>query len=234
MGYTTAELIIAVRDEFGEDTASTSAVSDDQILKFLNQAQREMCFKSNVLLSCASTASIANQEEYPIPDDYLRMASVYVFRDQGIKRYLKPIQMQERDPTETASTDQRAYYIWGINVNGVNKYYMGLQYIPESTSAVDDIFLFYRQAPTTMTIGGGTVAPEVPFHLQDGLINGALARVYNRFASTDTKWLSLMDRKVKMWQDWMVEAKRFVNPLTLDQPIQIRDTSFYTQDQRIY
>src|SRR5687768_4901584 len=115
MPYTTVQLITAVRDEFGEDTAATSAVTDVQILSFLNQSQRELCVLGNILLTCATTATVAAQEQYPIPSDYAKICAVFIHRTDGLKRNLKPGSVHERNPAETQSNDQRWYYIWGIN-----------------------------------------------------------------------------------------------------------------------
>lgn len=231
MGYTTDQLVTAVRDEFGEDTASSSAVSDTQIIQFLNQAQREMCWRGNILLTCATTTTVLGQEEYPLPTDYLRAACVFIFRATGVKRQLKPVSIQSRNPLKTQSTDQRCYYIWGLNSGGLNKYALGLQDIPSENGPSDDLEIFYRQAPLTMASGGTN--PEVPDHWQDGLIQGALVRIYSRMCTSDTKWLPMLDRKMANWQRWLDESKRYVNPLTLDQPIQIRDTMNYLVEDRM-
>lgn len=231
MGYTTAELITAVRDEFGEDTAATSAVSDTQILQFLNQAQREMCWGGNILLTCAATASTAGQEQYPLPSDYLKICAVFMYRTDGLKRKLHPVMMQQRNAQKRQSLDQRAFYVWGINVAAAHKYYIGLQDIPSATSLTNDIEIYYRQLPLTMTIGGGTVPPEVPDQWQDGLIQGALMRIYSRMCTQDSKWLPMFDRKSRVWANWIVESKKYVNPLMLDHPIQIADTMGYTRER---
>jgi hypothetical protein len=229
MGYTTAELITAIRDQFGEDTEATSAVTNNQILGFANQAQREICWNGNILLTCASTKCTAGQEEYPVPGDYLKICSVSIYRADGLKVNLKPISVQERDAANPQSDRQWAYYVWGVNANGVNEYHIGLQEIPATTALVDDLHIWYRQAPSTMTLAG--VSPEIPDHFQDCLIDGALLRVYGRLAPRDAKWLALYDRKVASWRAWLLEAKRYVNPLGFDQPRQIRDTAMYSVDR---
>lgn len=231
MSYTTDQLVTAVRDQFGEDTEASSAVTNTQIIGFLNQAQREICWNGNILLTCASTKCTAGQEEYPLPGDYLKICAVTIYRADGLKVNLKPISVQERDPSSRQSDQQWAYYVWGVNANGANSYHIGLQEIPATTALVDDIHIWYRQAPSTMSTGGGAVAPEIPFHFQDCLIEGALLRIYNRLAPRDGKWLALYDRKLAVWKGWLTEARRYVNPSGFDQPRQIRDTAMYSVDR---
>lgn len=233
MPYTTLQLITAVRSQFGEDTAATSAVTDVQILEFLNQSQRDLCAAGNLLLTCATTATVAGQEEYPIPSDYLKICLVTIYRTDGLKLALKPISLQQRDPARTQSANQRYYYVWGVNSGGLNRYHIGLTHdVPSTTSLVDDLEIHYRQQAAPM-ISGGT-PPEVPEQFQDALIEGALTKIYNRLAPRDpAKWLPLYDRKLAIWKDWKLEARRYVNPLLFDQPKQIIDTAGYLREYTI-
>lgn len=82
MGYTTDELVTAFRDAFGEDatTAPPSVVSPTQIIGFLNQAQREICWEGDILLSCAVAGTVAGQPTYSLPPDYLRASAVFIDR----------------------------------------------------------------------------------------------------------------------------------------------------------
>lgn len=225
MAYTTAQLVTAVRDEFGEDTPSTSVVTDTQIVQFLNQAQREMCLEGNLLMTCAVTSTVQSQEVYPLPDDYLKIAMVVIHRDGGVKRNLKPYTLQDRMAEETESTNQFGYFIWGINVSGYNKYFVGLMDIPNA-AGTDDLHIYYRQQPQVMAVAG--VNPEVPYPFQDGLVDGALVRIYSRLSTSDTRWIPMYDRKMAMWNKWMERSRKYVNPTGYDQPIQIRDSGGYT------
>ena len=229
MPYTTTELITAVRDEFGEDTPSPSGVSDVQILGFLNKRQREMCMRSDVLLTCHDVETKNGQETYATPPEYLKVSAVFIYRANGLQRRLDPMEMPWRDATKRTSADQHHFYIWGANdTTGNNTPLIGLQDIPNADSATKDLNVYHRQAPKVMVSGGQ--APEVNFAFQDGLIQGALASIYSRLSTVDSKWLSLYDRKMSEWRDWMVEAGKFVNPLILDLPGSRVDSSLNTYE----
>jgi hypothetical protein len=232
MGYTTSQLITAFRDEFGEDDPNDSVVTDTQVVQFLNQAQREMCLEGNLLLTCATTSTVALQEEYPLPTDYLKIAMVTIDRSGGLQRALKAVPLQDRDATEQSSTNQHRYYIWGVNVASYNRYFIGLQDIP-SENGTDDLHIYYRQLPQTMVVA--VTDPEVPFQFQDGLIEGALVRTYSRLSTQDSRWIPMYDRKLAHWREWLVRARKYVNPMGFDRPHQISDTGAYTvMDRSIY
>jgi len=301
--YTTDELVTAFRDAFGEDetTAPPSVVSQTQIVSFLNQAQRELCWEGDILLSCAVGGTVAGQPTYSLPPDYLRASAVFIDRPSefavagcsspaypaasttvntvitngfikvlapyavtgvdtgtglpftdtvasvtdldtivlsnpralnaatltftnpygGWQKALDPISVNQRDPYRRQSQQQECYYIWGENVNSVWSQVIGLEDVPQQTSA-GDLHVFYRQLPQVMAPGGGGIAPEVPFQWQDKLINGALARAYFRLCIRDTKWIPLYDRATAEWKGNLVSARRYVNPLMLDRPRQIQ------------
>lgn len=301
MSYTAAQHITAVRDQFGEDDASNSAVTDTQVLSFLNQSQRELCWEGDILLTCASASTAAGQQTYALPSDYLRVSAVFMDRpaswdvrsstaaasttinttvtngflkvlagytvtgtldsgvafsttvssiidsdsiivnggaltltgktitftnaNGGLQQILEPISVNQRDPTRAESTQQLQYYVWGENVTvsgqNVNRYVVGLVDVPSVTSGYD-LHVYYRQLPQVMTTGGGSVAAEVADQWQDAMISGAMKRIYSRLCTSDTKWIPLYDRYKAEWDQLLIKARRYVNPLMLDRPRQIQ------------
>lgn len=224
---TTAELITQVRTRFGEDSTSATQVTDAQILSFLNASQREMAAESNILLTCATSSTVAGQEEYPLPSDYHKVQAVFLYRTTGdlSKQNLYPIGILDRDPAKAQGTP-RNYYIWGLNVSGNNSFTIGLSPIPIASGS-SDLEVFYRQIPSTMVSGGQ--GPEIPVQFQDGLPDGALMQVYERFSSGDSGYMAMADRARSRWGSWIARASSHVSPLTLDRPSMPRDTMGYTR-----
>lgn len=231
MGYTTDELVAATRERYGEDTASSSRVSDAQILKYLNSRQRELCAKSDVLLQCAKVETQAGQETYNLPNDYLKASAVFIYRANGLQARLDPIELHRRNPVQKQSLNQFCFFISGENLSGSNVPVIGLNDIPSVTSATKDLEIFYREAPNLMVAGGsGATGPEVPHHLQDALIDGALASIYWRLSTSDSTWLGHFDRALSVWNSWIKEASVLVNPLILDQMVSRRDSAYLTYE----
>lgn len=224
---TTAELITQTRTRFGEDSTTATQVTDAQILSFLNVAQREMAAQSDILLTCATTSTVAGQGEYSVPGDYNKVQAVFLYRTTGdlAKLNLYPIGVLDKDPAKAQGTP-RFYYVWGLNVSGVNSFTIGLNPIP-SVSGTSDLEIFYRQIPATMVSGGQ--APEVPVQFQDGLPDGALMQIYERFAAGDSGYMAMADRARSRWGSWIARASSHVSPLTLDRPSMPRDTMGYTR-----
>lgn len=186
-----------------------------------------MATDTNILLTCATASTVAGQEEYSVPGDYHKVEAVFLYRTTGdnAKYNLYPIGILDRDPTKGQGTPQ-FYYVWGLNVSGSNSLIIGLSPIP-SVSGTSDLEIFYRQIPSTMVSGGQ--APEIPVQYQDGLPDGALMQIYERFAAGDSHYMAMADRARSRWAGWMERAKGHVSPLTLDRPRMARDTMGYTR-----
>src|SRR3990167_4835153 len=132
-------------------------VSDVQILQFLNEGQRKICWDGNLMLTCASASTVASQEVSSVPTDYLAIHAVFLYRSTGAQRKLVPMSLNERDPSKSTG-DPSFYYIAGRNVSGANANTFGLNPIP-SASGTSDLEVYYTQSPLAMVSGGQ--APEI-------------------------------------------------------------------------
>jgi len=169
-----------------------------------------------VLLTCATRSTVAGQEEYPLPSDYLKIESVVIKPSHK----LIPLRVTQRDPTERAGTPQ-AYYIGGANVSGSAAQVVSLGPIPD-TNGTDDLLIFYRQLPATMSAGGQ--APEVPLQWHDSLISYALWKTYRRWGKG---FENFRDEAKQEWEQWMQKARRYTTPQQADVPTRITDTANY-------
>ena len=149
------------------------------------------------------------------------MLAVFIYNTTtGVKRKLRPIDIQQRDPTK-ATGSPSYYYVGGINVSGVNSYYVGLNPIP-STSGTSDLELYGRQQPLTMVSGGQ--APEIMTPWQDYLVAYAAWCIYIR---RGVQWTGMADRMWAIWERGIEKAKEFKNPLMEDWPTAITDVMGY-------
>lgn len=207
----------AVRDEIGEDASASSLVSDAQIVRLLNIGQRKICLEGNFLPTCHTASTVASQEVYSVPTDFLKVTAVFL--NGTTKRKLKPIAVTERDPKGGPGTP-KYYYLWGRNVSGAFSYVVGLNPIP-STSGTSDLAIYTTQQPLTMVNGGQ--APEIPVPFQDALIAYACWKVYAR---DHTASMGLADRYKREWQEWVQLARDYHDP-NEDTPRLIQDTAGY-------
>lgn len=196
--------------------------SDAQILALLNEAQNRICMQSYLMMTCATASTVASQEVYSVPSDFIKIESVFINNaTTGHKVRLKPISLLDRDP-EQGTGDPLYYYIWGRNVSSANSFTIGLRPIP-STSGSSDLEIYFRQAPLTMVSGGQ--APEIPTHFQYALPAYALYKLWLRDQSPIGVGMARIYKAE--WDEWVENAKAFINPLTLDIPMTIRDEMRY-------
>ena len=193
-------------------------VSDDQIVALLNEGQNRLCMNSYLLMTCATTSTVASQEGYSVPSDFIKIEAVFIYNTTtNQKQRLRPIDLMKRDATKSTGNPQY-YYIWGTNVSSVNSFTVNLNPIP-SSSGTSDLEIYFRQAPLTMVSGGQ--APEIPGHFQYALVAYALWKIWLRDQSTLGANLASFYRSE--WDQWVEDARAFINPLTLDMPQQIDD-----------
>lgn len=194
-------------------------VSDNQIVALLNEGQIKLCMNSYLLMTCATASTVASQESYSVPSDFIKIEAVFIYNTTtGTKVRLRPIDLMKRDPTKSTGTPA-FYYIWGLNVSSANSFTINLNPIP-STSGTSDLEIYFRQSPLTMVSGGQ--APEIPGHFQYALVAYALWKIWERDQSPIG--INLADRYHAEWEQWVKDAQSFINPLTLDMPTVIDDT----------
>ena len=196
--------------------------SDTQIVALLNEAQIKICMESYLLLTTATASTVASQESYSVPSDFIKIEAVFIYNTStGNKRRLRVIDLHGRDP-ERNTGDPLYYYVWGINVSSANQFTVNLQPIP-STSGTSDLEIWFRQRPLTMVSGGQ--APEIPEHFQYALPSYVAWKLFMRDQSAIGTHLAQMYKNE--WDEWIHAARAFINPLTLDSPTTIPDAMGY-------
>jgi len=191
------------------------------MVRWLNIAQRNLCAEGNIMISSWTASTVASQETYTVPSDFLRVLAVFIYNTTtGVKRKLRPIDIQSRDPSKQTGSPAY-YYVGGINVSSVNSYMLGLNPIP-STSGSSDLELYGRQQPLTMVTAGQ--APEIMTPWQDYLVAYCANRCYIRRGPS---WAGQADRMWAEWERGIAKAKEFKNPMMEDWPTTIADAAGY-------
>ena len=195
---TTAEMVTAVRDHFGEDSTTATQVSDAQILRFLNQKQKELCADTDVLVTTFTTSTVASQQLYNVPPEYTSIRAIQIYRTTGDKQqqWLARVEIGDLDASFSEGMPD-SWANWGANLSGDNSPVFCLDPIP-SASGTSDLIVHCRQLPKTMVSGGQ--APEVRERGQIACVHGTLAAIYLRLSAGDRALIPLADRYEAKWE----------------------------------
>lgn len=196
---TTAELVTLTRDQVGEDSTTATQVTDAQILKFLNKKMAELCADAELLPSTFTTSTVASQQLYNVPPEYISIEAIQIYRTSGNnqKEWLTRVDIDDLDPAFTTGIPFQ-WANWGANLSGDNSPVFALDPIPD-TSGTSDLIVHCYQYPKTMVSGGQ--APEVRLRWQYACVDGATADVFLRLASGDGTLLAMHDRWNARWQE---------------------------------
>jgi len=93
-----SDVSIRVKRQFGDQ--SGVQVEDADIIRWINDAQRDIAYTQEILESIATQSSVANQEKYTLPTDMINLRSVYY---AGAK--LQVLSLQDYDNYVTEYTN---------------------------------------------------------------------------------------------------------------------------------
>jgi hypothetical protein len=193
-------------------------VTDTQIVRLLNIAQRKLCSKSRLMRTCHTASTVADQQEYSVPTDFFSVEGVRWTDTTGAKMWLTPIKIRQ---LSDESGDPCKYAEWGLNVSGANSPAIWLDPIPDASGS-SDLEIFIKAMPLTMVSGGQ--APEVPVAWQDSLIPYACWKVYQR---RGREWVQMAMAAKQEWMEWLREAERWSATIQTDVPHRTNDTAGY-------
>lgn len=219
---TTAEMVTAVRDAFGEDSTTATQITDAQILKFLNRAQKELASDSDILVSAWTTSTVSGQQIYSVPPEYTSVERILFSDTTHGKWWLVKMGIGDLDPGQAQGTPVR-FAVWGANVSGDNSPAFWLDAIP-NFSGTNDLTCYGRQLPKTMVSGGQ--GPEMRDRWQYACVNGAVAYTYQRLAAGDPTLIPLLDRAMAIWNKDKSQAEE--QTIDVTNPLIPRDTMGYT------
>lgn len=139
------DVSIRVKSQFGD--TSGAQVSDDAILRWINDAQREIVNSNFLLRDTKYTDIVIGQHDYPYPDEkVLAIEAVYI---DGMPIEAVSIQQARefaltRDPNFERSTDTAA--IWYERAGVITIYPKPAKNIPNGLK------IEYLKAPTNLTL----------------------------------------------------------------------------------
>lgn len=217
-------MVTQCRTQMGEDSTIATAVTDAQILIFLNKRMSELCSETNVLVSGWTTSTILGQQQYSVPPEYTTVEAIQIYRTTGdqAKWFLAKRALVELDPGRATGTPVK-FAVWGLNVSGDNSPAFWLDPIP-SVDGTNDLICYGRQRAKAMVSGGQ--GPEVREPWQYAVVDGACASIYLRLSEGSRESFALAQRYMEIWENHKREAKLYIT-LDLYSPGMPRDNMGY-------
>jgi hypothetical protein len=169
-----SDIITRVRRKFGDESAVQ--VTDADLIRWINDGQRQIVLKNETLLEKTSVAdSIVNQQEYTLPADLLILKFVQ-YRESDTSAYKRL-----RGMTITDFNEHIDGWADGGVAEGVPQIYtlhMGkIICYPTPGSAITAAFkIYYNRAPVDVTLTSDT--PDLPLLYHDTLVSYCLQQAY--------------------------------------------------------
>lgn len=170
-----SEIALRVKRQFGDEAGIQ--VTDPDIFRWINDAQREIAASNDLLQTVATTAVIPGQQTYALPSDILLLRSVHY---QGSK--LRPLTSREAEEylvDGLASGRPTHFWSWANQIN---------LYPQPDTSDPDDMKIFYTRQPTAITTVNDT--PELPLEYHNRIVEYCLAQAYE----LDENWAAAQQK----------------------------------------
>lgn len=176
---TVNDVLSHVKRQFGDE--SGVQISNEDILRWVNAGVDEIFRRSEPLKATIKTDLVANQAEYTLPDNILRVQSILV---NGIPVEQRSTQEVEEyilkdDPTGVTAGQPVVWSEWGGSI---------VFYPKPSENVTDGITLRFIKGPTEVTTGTDLLPTPDAFY--NRLIEYVLQQAYEldeNFSAADTK-----------------------------------------------
>lgn len=181
------DIIQRVERQFGDE--ANIQVEEADVIRWINDAQRELALHNNLLQARAVADSVQGQSEYALPLDVLTIRSI---RYSGQK--LQPMSAQEAEEriSDTSTTGTPTHFwVWSQRVT--------LYPAPESAVATG-LQIFYSRQPATVALT--TDIPELPVQYHNRIVEYCLKMAYE----LDENWQAAQV-KGQQFQDGVNELK---------------------------
>ncbi len=164
-----------IKRQFGDE--SGVQVTDADILRWINDGQRQIVMQNETLLEKTSTAdSVANQQSYTLPVDLLILKGIQ-YKGSNETQYfpLKGYSLSEfneaiRGWDEATVQSTGTPFCYTVYSNEIK-----LFPIPNA-SITAALKIYYNRIPTDVTLG--TDAPDLPFLYHEMIVNYCLQQAY--------------------------------------------------------
>lgn len=162
----TAGIADRVKRQFGDEAGSQ--ITDADIVRWINDAQRDIALANNLLQIKANTATVAGQADYSLPTDILTLHSVTYKGDK-----LTGLSLQESNELVGSRQDNSSgtpthFWRWA---NSISLY-------PKPADASAPLVLFYTRRPVEVNSIGTGVFPELPAQYHSRIVEYCLAQAY--------------------------------------------------------
>lgn len=148
-----------IKRVFGDESAVQ--LTDDDIVRWINDAQKEIAQQNDeVLETIATTASVSNQAEYTLPPDILRLRSV---RYGNLK--LKGLSLQEADQQITNYENPASYRTGTPEVFWIYANRITLYPTP-NTSDPSNLKFYYTRIPAEVAVDADIPELHTKYHLR--------------------------------------------------------------------
>lgn len=158
-----------VKRQFGDESAVQ--VTDEDIIRWINDAMREIAQQNeNVLETIATAAVTSGTSEYSLPSDILQLRAV-----RFGNRKLSILSLQEADQHITNAENPESYqtgtpeYAW-IYANKITLYPT-----PDTTDS-DDLKIYYTRLPTDVAVDADIPELHVKYHAR--IVDYVLQQAY--------------------------------------------------------
>lgn len=159
-----SEIQARVKRQFGDE--SSVQVTDDDIYRWINDAQKEIAVKNHLLETKKSADAVGNQAEYTLPVDILELRSV---RYDSVK--VTSVTMQEYDEyigtQNLSSTNPLVYHIYENT--------MIVWPIPPADFS-NAISIYYTRMPVEVTASSDV--PELAVKYHNRIVEYCLQQAY--------------------------------------------------------
>lgn len=183
-----SEIATRVKRQFGDEAGAQ--ITDADIIRWCNDAQREIAASNDLLQVIATTAVVAGTDQYTLPTDILTLRNV---RYAGVKlRFLTPEESTTLIGTDTTTIGTPTHY--SIFANKID-----LFPAPDTTSATN-LQLYYTRQPVDVTVVGDT--PELPLKYHNRIVEYCIAQAYE----LDDNYESY-EKKMKVFNDGVDKLK---------------------------
>lgn len=160
---TVAEIAVRVKRQFGDEAGAQ--ITDTDIMRWINDAQRDIAIKNSLLQAKATAPLVVGQQEYSLPVNVLSIHSVKVNQQK-----LQALSLQEMDElvgdTTSGTGFPTSYYIWASSIM--------LYPIPQSASDILNIY-FTRQPTAVDDVGD---VPDLPSAYHSRIVEYCLAQAF--------------------------------------------------------
>lgn len=150
-----SDIAMRVKRQFGDEAGVQ--ITDSDILRWINDAQKEICSKSNILEATASVTTVAGTNTFDLPSDLQDLLTVMyngtMIQGLSMREAEESIQ-KVGDPTSQLSGEPNCYWVFASKVY--------LWPVPDSNTGT--LKLFYNRFPDEVTSTNDTPQLDVKYH----------------------------------------------------------------------